>query len=86
MDVATLLPALGRHNPQRGKALVALAAVGAVTALDCIAFGGMSRVHSRDRRRTADYSDRSGLPRGIAASRGLARHDRGRPESPRSTA
>jgi hypothetical protein len=86
MDIATLLPALGRHNPQRGKALVALAAVGAVTALDCIAFGGVSRVHSRDRGRTADYSDRSGLPRGIVASRVLARRDRDRPESARSAA
>jgi hypothetical protein len=86
MDIATLLPALGRHNPQRGKALVALAAVGTVTALDCIAFGGVSRVHSRDRGRTEDYSDRSGLPRGIAASRGLARHERERPESARPAA
>jgi hypothetical protein len=76
IDIATLLPALGRHNPQRGNALLALVAVGTVTALDCIAFTGVSRVHSRNRGRTLDYSDRSGLPRGVAASRGLARHAR----------
>jgi hypothetical protein len=76
IDIATLLPALGRHNPQRRNALLALVAVGTVTALDCIAFTGVSRVHSRNRGRTLDYSDRSGLPRGVAASRGLARHAR----------
>jgi hypothetical protein len=86
MDIATLLPALGRHNPRRVNAFLALVAVGTVTALDCIALGGKSRVHSRDRGRTEDYSDRSGLPRGIAASRGLARQDHDRSESARAAA
>lgn len=72
VDIATLLPALGRHNPQRGNAAVALLAVGAVTVLDCIALGGTSRVHSRNRGKTRDYRDRSGLPRGVESSRGLA--------------
>lgn len=84
IDIATLLPALGRDNPKRGNALLALMAVGTVTALDCIAFSGVSRVHSRDRGRTLDYSDRSGLPRGVAASRGLARQHRGPAESARA--
>ena len=75
IDIATLIPALSRHNPRRTNAFLALVAVGTVTALDCIALGGVSRVHSRSRGRSADYSDRSGLPRGIAASRGLARQD-----------
>jgi hypothetical protein len=82
VDIATLLPALGRHNPQRGKTFLALVAVGTVTALDCIAMGGVNRVDSRNRGRTMDYSDRSGLPRGIPASRGLARHHQ--PESARA--
>lgn len=76
VDIATLMPALGRGNPQRGNALLALAAVGAVTALDCIAYGAVTRDHGRSRGRTRDYGDRSGLPRGVAASRGLARQAR----------
>jgi hypothetical protein len=84
IDIATLLPALGRHNPQRGNALVALVAVGTVTALDCIALDGVSRRHRRDRGHTADYGDRSGLPRGVAASRGLARRDGVTSESARA--
>lgn len=31
MDIATLMPALSRHNPQRGNAFLALVAVGTVT-------------------------------------------------------
>lgn len=84
IDIATLLPALGRHNPQRGKAFLALVAVGTVTALDCVALGGVNRAHSRNRGRTVDYSDRSGLPRGIAASRGLARQQRASQENARA--
>jgi hypothetical protein len=72
VDIATLLPALRAENPHRGRAFLALVAVGTVTALDCIALGGINRVHSRKRGRSMDYSDRSGLPRGVAASRGLA--------------
>lgn len=73
IDIATLLPALGPHNPKRGNAMLALIAVGAVTALDCIAFAGTTGDHNRNRGQVRDYSDRSGLPRGVAASRGLAR-------------
>jgi hypothetical protein len=86
IDIATLMPALSRHNARRGNAFLALIAVGTVTALDCIALGGVSRVHSRNRRPTVDYSDRSGLPRGIAASRGLARQDDEPSESARAAA
>jgi len=71
IDIATLLPALGRGNPKRGNALLALAVVGAVTTLDCIALSGTA--NDRSRGRVRDYSDRSGLPRGVSASRGLAR-------------
>ncbi|MFZ5780922.1 MAG: hypothetical protein ACOY4R_12060 [Pseudomonadota bacterium] len=71
IDIATLLPALGRGNPKRGNALLALAAVGAVTVLDCVALSGTA--NDRRRGRARDYRDRSGLPRGVSASRGIAR-------------
>ncbi|MFO1079382.1 MAG: hypothetical protein U1E23_01970 [Reyranellaceae bacterium] len=73
IDIATLLPALRPGNPKRGNALLALGAVAAVTALDVIAATATVGNHRRDRGRTMDYGDRSGLPRGVMASRGLAR-------------
>ena len=80
IDIATLLPALGAHNPRRGNALLALAAVGTVTVLDCIAYGGVKNDHSRTRGQVRDYSNRSGLPRGVHASRALARKEDARVE------
>src|SRR4051812_37053933 len=73
LDIATLLPAVKASNPQQANAKLALGAVAAVTVLDCIAYAGVTAVHTRNRSETRDYSDRSGLPRGIAASRGLAK-------------
>ena len=75
LDMATLLPALKADNPKRGNAFLALVAVATVTALDVIALSAFAGVHRRNRGRTLDYSDRSGLPKGVAASRGLARRN-----------
>ena len=74
LDLVSLAPALRRRNPRRGNAAFATASLAGITILDLIAFAG---VRSRHRRVGAprDYRDRSGLPRGIAASRGLARSD-----------
>lgn len=74
IDLATLAPALRRDNPKRRNAMIATAAVAAVTALDIAAFAGVMST----RRRTGqprDYSDRSGLPKGVEGSRGIARRD-----------
>jgi hypothetical protein len=73
LDLATLMPALSERNPKQANAMAAFGAVLAVTVLDCIAYAAVTRVHTRNRGATRDYSDRSGLPRGIEASRGLAR-------------
>jgi len=54
--------------------MIATAAVAAVTALDIAAFAGVLST----RRRTGqprDYGDRSGLPKGVEGSRGIARRD-----------
>jgi hypothetical protein len=53
-----------------------MALVAGITLLDLAAYAGVKAAHRRnpdgaDR----DYSDRSGLPRGAQASRGLARKD-----------
>jgi hypothetical protein len=73
LDIATLLPALRAGNAKRGNAALALAAVTAVTVLDVIALAAVANEGRRDRGRTLDYGDRSGLPKGVQASRGLAR-------------
>lgn len=75
LDIATLLPALRASNPRRGNASLALAAVSAVTVLDCLALRAVHEARRRDLRSPRDYGGRSGLPRGVEASRGLARRD-----------
>ncbi len=74
LDIATVAPALRSSNTKRGNAAVVFGALLAITALDVIAAAATATAHKR----TApphDYSDRSGLPRGIEATRGLARRD-----------
>jgi hypothetical protein len=75
LDLATLATALGRDNPKRHNAAVATALVVGITLLDLIAFTGVKAAHRREPGSGRDYSDRSGLPRGAQASRGLARQD-----------
>lgn len=75
LDIVTLASALHRDNPKRGNAAAATALVVGVTLLDLAAFAGTKSAHRRERGRARDYSDRSGLPRGLQASRGLARKD-----------
>lgn len=71
LDLATLATGLDEHNPRRGSAAVALAAVAGVTALD----GICARALGAERRRKAvpDYSDRRGMPKPPDEMRGAAR-------------
>jgi len=75
LDLGTLAKALHRDNPKRRNAAIATALVVGITALDVLAYVGTKTVHRRDPGSERDYSDRSGLPRGPEASRGLARQD-----------
>ncbi|WP_454280679.1 hypothetical protein [Sphingomonas sp. Marseille-Q8236] len=75
LDIATLATGLNRDNPKWRNAAIATALVAGITLLDIVAFKGVKAVHKRDPNADRDYSDRSGLPRGTAASRGLARKD-----------
>ncbi|WP_257557521.1 hypothetical protein [Sphingobium sp. CFD-2] len=76
LDLATLATGLHRDNPKRGNAAIAIALVAGITLLDILAYTGVKAVHRRDPHSgERDYSDRSGLPRGPQASRGLARED-----------
>ncbi|CDX46932.1 conserved hypothetical protein [Mesorhizobium sp. ORS 3359] len=75
LDLATLSSALRPGNAKRDNAAIAFALVIGVTLLDLVAFAEVKASHGRERGTQRDYSDRSGLPRGPQASRGLARRD-----------
>jgi len=75
LDLGTLSSALHPDNPKRNNAAIATALVVGITSLDLVAYEGVKAAHRRERGTQRDYSDRSGLPRGPQASRGLARHD-----------
>ncbi|USI73485.1 hypothetical protein [Sphingomonas morindae] len=75
LDLGTLATALHKDNPKRRNAAIATALVAGITLLDLVALAGVQAAHKRGARSDRDYSDRSGLPRGAAASRGLARKD-----------
>jgi hypothetical protein len=75
LDLGTLASALHRDNPKRSNVAVAMVLVVGITLLDLVAFAGVKTAHRREPRSGRDYSDRSGLPRGLQASRGLARKD-----------
>jgi hypothetical protein len=75
LDIATLASALRPGNPRRGNAALATALVVGITVLDVVAFAAVRSAHQRQKGTQREYSDRNGLPRGIQASRGLARKD-----------
>lgn len=73
LDIATLMTGFRDDNPKKNNVGIALAAVIGVTLLDIACAQGLTARHKRDRGQPRDYSDRSGWPRGIEASRGAAR-------------
>jgi hypothetical protein len=75
LDLGTLASALHRSNPKRNNAAIATALIVGITLLDIVAYAGVKAAHRRAPDSGRDYSDRSGLPRGPKASRGLARKD-----------
>lgn len=70
LDLATLSLGMDRDNPQRDNVVMAAIAVGGVTALDLYCAQELDA--SRRVSRAPDYSHRSGFPRGLDASRGVA--------------
>lgn len=73
VDIATVLPGLEQGNPNRGNALIALMALGSVTALDAVCARNLSQAPLRPSRRVRrDYGSRSGFPESPEAMRGRA--------------
>lgn len=73
LDLATLATAYRSDNPQRGNVGVAMAVVAGIAALDVLTAKALSVTHARNPAKLRDYSNRSGFPKGVDASRGLAR-------------
>jgi hypothetical protein len=71
LDLGTLASAYRNGRKPRNVA-IAIANVAAVTALDVMCAQQLSATRRRQSMPARDYSDRSGLPRGVEASRGLA--------------
>ncbi|CAH2604534.1 Cyclase dehydrase [Rhodovastum atsumiense] len=70
LDLATLSAGMQRRNPHRGTLGLALLAVGAITAVDLLSVRLLADRRSRWLR--FDYSNRSGLPQGLARAHGAA--------------
>ena len=74
LDLATL----GAHfqrNPESRNLAIAIGAAAGAAALDIATAQALAKVERLARPAARDYSDRSGLPLGVAASRGAARID-----------
>ncbi|MGQ2968019.1 MAG: hypothetical protein ACT6RF_04655 [Allorhizobium sp.] len=73
IDIVTLGSALHSDNPKRDNVAIALVMAAGVTLLDLLAVGATTGRHMRHRGDIRDFGDRSGFPKGLPASRGLAR-------------
>ena len=71
LDLGTLAYAY-RTSAKRRNVAIAMANVATVTALDVLAAQQLGAIAQRQQQPTRDYSMRSGFPRGVDASRGLA--------------
>lgn len=72
LDLATLATGLHGDNPEKGNVGIAIAAVVGVSALDVVCAQGLSSEKGDRHTAIADYSSRTGFPRGAASSRGAA--------------
>jgi len=73
LDIATLARYSGSDNPGRGNVAIAMGAVLGATALDVVTAQALPAQESTAQAAARDYSDRSGFPMGVEASRGMAR-------------
>jgi len=75
LDLASLAPGLNERNQRKGNVAIAIAAVAAVTALDCICAQALRSTAGEQGQLSRDYSDRRGFPRPPEEMRGVARKD-----------
>ena len=72
LDMATLMKGFHDDNPKKGNVAMAMMMVGGITLLDIAVAKDVSARHARPAGRPRLYHDRTGFPKGMAASRGVA--------------
>jgi hypothetical protein len=72
-DMATVSTAMRPDNRKRDNSILALAGLLAVTAIDVACAKALNSEKGNRKTAVADYGDRSGYPRGLAAARGAAK-------------
>src|SRR3954469_24515394 len=80
LDIATLMTGLRDDNPKKDNVAMALMMVGGITLLDIAAAKAVSARHAPQQGRRRTYHDRTGYPKGVAASRGIAAKRRSTPQ------
>jgi hypothetical protein len=73
LDIATVASALRANNPKKGRAVLTLLALAAVTAVDAVCAKELVEKSRRMTHVHRDYSDRSGFPKPPEQMRGIAR-------------
>jgi hypothetical protein len=75
LDIATAATGLRAGNPKKGRVVLTLLTLGAVTMVDAVCATELNQKSKRQARRlnTRDYSDRSGFPKPPEQMRGVAR-------------
>jgi hypothetical protein len=78
LDIATLVTGLRDDNPKKGNVAIGLMMVAGITLLDIVTANEVSLRHARRTGSRRMYHDRTGFPKGLVASRGIAARDKGR--------
>jgi hypothetical protein len=73
-DIATVATGIRQNGEKKNNAVLTLAALAAVTAVDVMCASGLESDKGGRKTAVADYSNRSGFPHGLQAARGAARH------------
>jgi hypothetical protein len=73
-DIATVTSGIRQDGENRSNAILTLAALAAVTAVDVMCASGLESEKGNRKTAVADYSDRSGFPQGVQSARGAGRH------------
>jgi hypothetical protein len=80
LDIATLMGGLRDDNPKKGNVAMALMMVSGITMLDIAVAKEVSARHASPAGRRRMYHDRTGYPKGMAGSRGIAAMNKRAPQ------
>ena len=80
LDIATLMTGLHDDNPKQGNVAMALMMVGGITLLDIATANEVTVRHAPRAGARRMYAERSGYPKGMTASRGIAARKHSAPQ------